>query len=50
MQKQLFKGVLMKGVLRNMQQIYRRIPMLMCDFSKLPTALLKPHLSMCVLP
>ena len=33
-QKQLFRGVLKKRCSENMQQIYRRTPMLKCDFNK----------------
>ena len=34
LQKQLPRGVLMKRCSENMQQIYRRTPMLKCDFNK----------------
>ena len=33
-QKQPFEGVLKKRCSENMQQIYRRTPMLKCDFNK----------------
>ena len=33
-QKQLPRGVLKKSCSKNMQQIYRRTPMLKCDFNK----------------
>ena len=33
-QKQPSRGVLSKRCSKNMQQIYRRIPMPMCDFNK----------------
>ena len=33
-QKQPFRGVLRKSCSENMQQIYRRTPMLKCDFNK----------------
>ena len=34
-QEQPSRGVIRKRCSKNMQQIYRRTPMLMCDFNKL---------------
>ena len=49
-QKQPPKGVLRKRSSENMQQIYRRTPMLKCDFNKVAFAtLLKSHFDMGVL-
>ena len=47
LQKQPSRGALRKLCSENMQQIYRRTPMLKCDFNK--TTLLKSHFSMFVL-
>ena len=33
-QKKPSRGVLKKGCSKNMQQVYRRTPMLKCDFNK----------------
>ena len=49
-QKQPFRGVFIKRCSENMQQIYRRTPMLKCDFNKVTATLLKSHFSMGVLP
>ena len=38
-QKQLSRGVLGKRCFENMQQIYRRTPMLKCDFNKVANQL-----------
>ena len=37
-QKQSFRGVLEKRCSENTQQIYRRTPMLKCDFNKVAKA------------
>ena len=39
-QKQPFRGVLSKRCSENMQQIYRRTPMLKCDFNKVAEQLI----------
>ena len=48
-QKQPSRGVLSKRCSENMQQIYRRTPMLKCDFNKVVATLLKSHVGMGVL-
>ena len=42
LQKQPLKGVLEKRCSENMQQIYRRTPMLKCDFNKVAKVLNTP--------
>ena len=49
LQKQPPKGLLIKRWSANMQEIYRRTPMPMCDFNKVVTTLLKSHFGICVL-
>ena len=49
-QKQPSRGVLRKRCSKNMQQTYRRAPMLECDFNKVAEGtLLKSHFGMGVL-
>ena len=43
------RGVPRKRCSENMQQIYRRTPMLKCDFNKAAATLLKSHFGMGVL-
>ena len=48
LQKQPYRDVLSKRCSENMQQFYRRTPMLKCDFNKVALQLLQNHLSVWV--
>ena len=48
-QRQPSRGVLRKRFCENMQQVYRRTPILKCDFNKVATTLLESRFGMGIL-